>query len=116
MDTLATNILQMTQSNATKTENLENDFEELSKKKRLWALVWFCDKDNPRAWIAKTSVSVFQKSGSQRTERVIKGISEGCGGIFLPRSEEGLCGLVLSLVDRPRMTNGQSRRSVMVYG
>ena len=32
VDTQTTKIFQMTQSNATKTENLENDFEELSTK------------------------------------------------------------------------------------
>ena len=36
VDTLATQIWQMTQSNATKTENLENDFGELSTKTRVF--------------------------------------------------------------------------------
>ena len=42
----------MTLCNATKTENLENDFVELSTKTE--ELGWSDDKDNPRAWIEKT--------------------------------------------------------------
>ena len=50
-NTLSTKIWQMTQSNATKTENLENDFMDLSTKST--ELGWFDGMSNPRAWLQK---------------------------------------------------------------
>ena len=50
--TLCTKIWQMTQSNATKSKNLENDFAELSTKTK--ELGWSDENDFLRAWIEKT--------------------------------------------------------------
>ena len=49
--TLSTQIWQMTQSNATKVENLENDFIELSSKTK--ELGSSDEKSNPKCWLEK---------------------------------------------------------------
>ena len=58
VETLATPIWHMTQGNATKTMNLENDFEELATRAK--EFVWSGEEDNPRARMGKTEGSWFQ--------------------------------------------------------
>ena len=68
-NTLGTQIWQMTQSNATKTENLENDFMEPSTTTR--DLGWSDEKDNPKVWIEKAQGS--ESHGDQFAWRKTRG-------------------------------------------
>ena len=52
---------------------------------------WSGEKDNTRAWIEKTLSRVFQKTRSQRTKRVIKGMSDGIFHQDLRNVFVGLC-------------------------
>ena len=102
----------MTQSNMIKTENLENDFGELSTKTK--QLGWSDEKENPSAWIEETDCCESQGDQFAWRKHVIMGMSEG---IFFEKKKSSwrvLCGLLLSLGKGLRLTNRQSRRSVVV--
>ena len=66
VDTMANNIWQLNQSSATKTLNLEHDFDELSTRAREFGRSG--EDDNRRAWIEKQQTDGERLSNSRKEE------------------------------------------------
>ena len=108
-NTLAIKIWQTTQSNATKTENLEHDFEELSTD-TTESLDGLVKRTTQELGSTRPKAVGFKETTSQGKKHFIKGMSAGSGCSF-PQGVRGSLWLVVSSLKEGLIaTNGQSRR------